>query len=147
MAKQCYYRIGGSEAGLTYLLALHLPPPDLVTFTPFATRKAASQGGQSRQGYKSCSILWDRLDSLQANTLYELIATAETTGGEGNGTLWLTLPRADASAPGQNWVDVSGICTLPSFESESQSNGRTYINVVLSLNNVTVENEPSNIFD
>lgn len=147
MAKQCYYRIGSNEAGLTYLLALHLPPPDLVQFTPFATRRPASQGGQSRQGYISCSILWNRMDSLQANTLYEIIAAIETTSGQGNATLWLTLPRADASAPGQNWVDVSGIVAMPGWETENQSNGRTYTNILMTVNDVTVQNEPSNIFD
>lgn len=87
------------------------------------------------------------MDSLQANTLYEIIAAIETTSGQGNATLWLTLPRADASAPGQNWVDVSGIVAMPGWETESQSNGRTYTNVLMTVNDVTVQNEPSNIFD
>ena len=146
--KQCYYRVATSEAGLDtgYFLARGLPPPDLVTFDSFSTRRPASQGGESRQGYRSCSVLWNRLDSLQASIIYDIIEAAETTGGEGNGTLWLTLPRTDGSAVGQNWVDVSGIALLPAFETEPQSNGRSYPNVVLRLNNVTVQNEPSNIF-
>lgn len=148
MSKDCYYRVATSEAGLDtgYFVARGLPPPDLVTFEPFSTRRPASQGGESRQGYRSCSVLWNRLDSLQATAIYTLIETAETTSGEGNGTLWMTLPRADASAPGVNWVDVSGIALLPNFETEPQSNGQTYPNVVLRLNDVTIQNEPSNIF-
>jgi len=149
MAKDCYYRIATSEAGLGtgYFVARKLPPPDLVTFEPFSTRRPASQGGESRQGYLSCSILWNRLDSLQANIIYELIIGVEATSGEGNATMWLTLPRVDASAPGINWVDISGIIHLPNFETEPQANGVTYPNVVLRINNLTVENEPSNIFD
>ena len=147
--KPCFYRIALDEAGLAtgYIVARGLPPPDLVTFEPFSTRRPASQGGESRQGYKSCSLLWNRLDSGQETVLYGLIAAAETTGGQGNGTLWMTLPRVDASAPGINWIDVSGIALLPNFETESQADGRTYTNIVLRLNNVTVQNEPSNIFD
>jgi len=149
VARQRYYRIATSEAGLDtgYLLARGLPPPDLVTFEPFSTRRPASQGGESRQGYLSCSVLWNRLDSLQANALYEIIATAEASDGEGNATIWMTLPRADASAPGVNWIDVSGIVSLPNFETEPGSDGATYPNVIVRLNDVTVENEPSNIFD
>ena len=64
-----------------------------------------------------------------------------------NGTVWTTVPRTDASEPGQNWVDASGIVAMPTWETESQSNGRTYPNIVITLNNVTVQNEPSNIFD
>lgn len=144
----CYYRVATTEVGLNtgYFVGRGLPPPDLVTFEPFSTRRPASQGGESRQGYKSCSILWNRLDALQANIIYELIATVEAASGEGNGTLWLTLPRVDGSAPGINWVDVSGIAQLPAFETEPQSDGWTYPNVILRLNNVTIENEPSNIF-
>lgn len=148
MAKTCYYRIATSEAGLAtgYIFARGLPPPDLVTFDPFSVRRPASQGGESRQGYKSVSLLWNKLDSKQASVIYNLISTAEASSGEGNGTLWATLPKVDGASPGINWIDVSGIALLPTFETEPQSNGQTYPNVVLRLNNVTVENEPSNIF-
>lgn len=129
-----------------YFLARGLPPPELPIFEPFSTRRPASQGGESRQGYKSISLLWNRLDALQAYVLYTIIAAAEATGGQGNGTLWLTLPRTDGSAPGSNWVDVSGIVSLPRFEPDPQSDGRTYPNVVLRLNAVVIQNEPSNIF-
>jgi len=149
VAKSCLYRIAETEGGLDtgYFVAMGLPPPNLVTFEPYSTRRPASQGGESRQGYLSCSVLWNRLDSIQANALYEIIATAESTFGEGNATMWMTIPRADASAPGINWIDVSGIVLMPNFETEPGANGLTYPNVVLALNDVTVQNEPSNIFD
>ena len=143
--KDCLYRIALSLAGLEtgYFLALHLPPPELVSFQPFSTRRPQSTGGQARQGYKSCSIFWPRLDAQQAYIIQELIEAAETVSGSGNGTLYLTLPRTDASAGGVNWVDVSGVAIMPEWETEGQSNGVTYTNVQFRLNNVTVEAEPS----
>lgn len=146
--KSCYYRIALTELGLDtgYFLARGLPPPELPEYNDFSIRRPASQGGESRQGYKSVSILWRRLDMQQAYILFKIIEDAESISGEGNGTIWLTLPKVDASAPGQNWIDISGIGQLPNFETELQSNGRTYGSVVLTINAVVVENEPSNIF-
>lgn len=143
--KDCYYRIATSQAGLEtgYFVGRHLPTPDLVTFQPFSTRRPQSTGGQARQGYLSCSILWPRLDAGQAYIIQGLITAAEATGGSGNGTLYLTLPRADASAGGVNWVDVSGVAVMPQWETDQQTHGATYANVTLRLNNVVIESEPS----
>lgn len=143
--KDCLYRIATTQAGLEtgYFLAYDIPMPELVSFQPFTNRRPQSTGGQARQGYLFCTLLWSRLDAGQAYIIEALIEAAETTGGIGNGTLYLTLPRADASAGGVNWVDVSGIAVMPQWETEQQSHGQTYSNVQLRLNNVTVESEPS----
>lgn len=145
MVKTCLYRIATSQAGLEtgYFLARSLPIPELPTFQSFSTRRPQAAGGQARHGYKSCVLLWPRLTAYQANILYELIVEAETTYGQGSGVLFLTLPRVDASAPGMNWIDISGIAILPEFETELQSHGLTYPNVRMTLNNVTVLAEPS----
>lgn len=145
MAKDCLYRISTTQAGLEtgYLLAYDIPMPELVSFQPFTNRRPQSTGGQARQGYKFCTLLWSRLTAQQANIIEALIEAAEVAGGSGNGTIYLTLPRADASAGGQNWVDISGTAILPQFETEQQSHGVTYVNVQLKLNNVTIVAEPS----
>lgn len=144
MSKSCLYRIALTQAGLEtgYFLALGLPPVDLVQFQPFANRKPQSLGGQARQGYISCSLFWSRLDAIQANILQGLITAAETSDGDGNGTLYLTLPRTDASAAGL-WIDVSGIAVMPEWVGVAQGNGLVYENVTLSFNNLTVEASPS----
>lgn len=143
--KDCLYRIATTEAGLTtgYFVARGLPAPDLVQFADYANRRPQSTGGQARQGYTNCSLFWNRLTDLQANLIKELIDTVETSDGSGNGTLYLTLPRADAPGSGITWIDVSGIVIMPTWEATQNGHGQTYENVQLSLNNVTVENEPA----
>lgn len=143
--KDCLYRIATTQAGLEtgYFVGYGLPMPELPFFQPFTTRRPQSTGGQARQGYKYCTLLWSRLDARQANIIDGLIAAAEVTGGSGNGTIYLTLPMVDASAGGVNWVDVSGVAVMPAWETENQSHGVTYTNVTLRLNNVVILAEPS----
>lgn len=145
MTREFLYRIGLNEVGLAHFVARGLPPADLATFQEYTSRRPQSTGGQARQGYANMSVLWDSLTALQAYTLRKLIDDAETTGGSGNGTLWLTVPQSDASSPGQGWVDVSGIAIMPDWEPVQDSHGTLYENVVLRLNNVTVENDPSTV--
>lgn len=143
--KDCLYRIATSEAGLStgYFVGRGLPMPDLVNFADFTNRRPQSTGGQARQGYTQMSLFWNRLDANQANTIKELIDTAETSGGSGNGTLYLTIPRTDAPGTGITWIDISGIVLMPGWESTQQGSGQTYENVQLQLNNCTVQNEPA----
>lgn len=143
--RECLYRIGTTEALLAHFVARRIPPPDLVTFQEYTTRRAQSTGGQARQGYANCSVLWGSLTALQARALKKLIETAEASGGSGNGTLWLTIPQSDASHAGQGWVDVSGTAIMPDWEPAQDGHGQLYENVVLRLNNVTVENDPSTV--
>jgi hypothetical protein len=139
------YRLSLSEAGLSTgsnFFILQLPRPDLVTYADHAARFPAGRGGESRQGFESVSLLWNRLSASQAATLRRFIEAAEATGGQGNGTLYLTLPKANAG--GQYWIDVSGVALMPEWTPEG-SEAQGYANVLLRLNAVTVENEPSTV--
>jgi hypothetical protein len=139
------YRLATTEAGLAKganFFILRLPRPDLVTYADHATRFPAGRGGESRQGFESVSVLWNRLSASQAATLRRIIEAAEVTGGQGNGTLYLTLPKANAG--GEYWIDVSGIALMPEWTPEG-GEAQGYVNVLLRLNAVTVENDPSTV--
>lgn len=138
------YRLATTEAGLATganFFILQLPRPDLVTYADHAARFPAGRGGESRQGFESVSLLWNRLSASQAATLRRIITAAEVTGGPGNGTLYLTLPKANASS---GWIDVSGIALMPEWVPEG-GEAQGYGNVLLRLNAVTVENDPSTV--
>lgn len=139
------YRLATTEAGLSTganFFILGLPPPNLPDYRDHAARFPAGRGGESRQGFESVSILWNRLSASQAATLRRLIEAAEVTGGPGNGTLYLTLPKANAGGVG--WIDVSGIALMPEWTPEG-GEAQGYANVLLRLNAVTVENDPSTV--
>jgi hypothetical protein len=139
------YRLATTEAGLATganFFILGLPRPDLVTYADHAARFPAGRGGESRQGFEGVSVLWNRLSASQAATLRRKIEAAEVTGGAGNGTLYLTLPSANAG--GLHWLDVSGIALMPEWTPEG-GEAQGYANVLLRLNAVTVENDPSNV--
>lgn len=142
-----HYRIATSLAGLATgsFIGLGLPEPQLPQLQRFSERIRQGLGGESRHGYSWVSLLWEQLDQRQAGLLRSLITTAEVTGGNGNGTLYLTVPSPDATSTGTSWVDVSGLAQLPEFNTAPYAHGVTYINVELRLNNVTIENEPSTV--
>lgn len=148
MSDNLYYRIGLTLAGLekgANFFVLGLPPPNLSTFQPDSVRQPGGQGGERRQGFIQVSLLWLELTLDQGFIIYDLITQAEATGGQGNGTLYMTVPRLDGSAGGVSWVDVSGVGVMPQFAVLQDTRGLLYENVVLRLNNVTVEASPSTV--
>lgn len=139
------YRLALTLAGLATganFFILQLPRPDLVTYADHSARFPAGRGGESRQGFDNLSILWNRLSASQAATVERYIRAAEVIGGQGNGTLYLTLPKANAG--GTVWIDVSGVALMPEWTPEGSEAG-AYGNVLLRLNAVTVEAEPSTV--
>lgn len=148
MSDFLYYRIATTLAGLekgANFFVLGLPPPNLPLFQPDSVRQPGGQGGERRHGYIQVSLLWLTLTLDQGFIIYDLITQAEATGGQGNGTLYLTVPRVDGSAGGVSWVDISGVALMPQFSPVQDSRGALYENVVLRLNNVTVEATPSTV--
>lgn len=132
--------LSGLERGANFFI-LGLPPPTLPTYADHSARFAAGSGGESRQGYENLSLLWNSLSASQAATLRRIIEAAELIGGQGNGTLYLTLPRANAGA---GWIDVSGVALMPEWQPEG-GEAQGYANVLLRLNAVTVEADPSTV--
>lgn len=139
------YRLALTLAGLATganFFILGLPPPILPDYKDHSARFPAGRGGESRQGFDNLSLLWNRLSASQAATLERYIRAAEVIGGQGNGTLYLTLPKANAG--GLVWIDVSGVALMPEWTPEGSEAG-AYGNVLLRLNAVVVEAEPSTV--
>lgn len=142
------YRIATSLAGLAsgfFFVGNRLPEPQKVFFQPYSVQRAQRRGGEARHGFSQTSLLWKDLLSAQANFLWNLVTVAEVTDGVGNGTIFLTVPRTDASSSGVSWIDVSGTVAMPEFQIIDFTHGLMYANVLLKLNNVTIENEPSTV--
>lgn len=143
-----FYRIATTQAGLekgANFFVRGISEPDLVTFSDHSERKPQSTGGEARQGYTQVSILWNELTAVGARAIKELIESAEVTPGQGQGTLWLTIPRTDAPVTGVSWVDLSGTVIMPQWEPRQRARGLVYENVVLRLNNCTVAATPSTV--
>jgi len=136
-----YWRLATSEAGLPggTFFALGLPPPDLPDFKPYSQLVPQSQGGQSEQGYQNITILWDSMDSLQVQTLSNIIAAAT------NNVLWATVDRAHGFGL-NDFIDIQGIVRPLLFDPISKGRGVLFSNVRLTITNLTVENDPSNVF-
>ena len=106
------------------------------------TRKAQSEGGIARHGYKNYKLLYRDLDEVQANILRDLVAQAKA----GSGLLYLTALWWDQTNTVARWVDMSG---RPEIEDMAPSPPMHslgilhYANVVLNLSNLTLENDPA----
>lgn len=140
-----FYRMGTSLAGLQHFFILGLPEPQQPFFRDHSVRQPQGLGGEGRHGYLVAMVMWESLNRIQGARVRAQIATVETASGIGNGVLYLTLPRADGSHSGQSWIDVSGRVAMPEFQSVPFGHGILYPNIVLKLNNVTVENDPSTV--
>lgn len=140
-----YYRIATSLAGLEtgWFVARQIPEPQTPFFQPFSVRVPQGLGGEGRHGYLVGFLSWDGLIREQASAIQGLVAATEAVLGIGNGILYLTLPRVDASSAGIAWIDISGKVKMPEWRIEAWSQGMKYQPVTLSFNNITVENEPS----
>lgn len=142
------YRIATTLAGLAsgwFFVKRRLDEPQRVFFQPYSVQRPQRRGGEARHGFSQTSLLWKELIASQANFLWSLITAAEVTDGVGNGTIFLTVPRTDASSSGVSWVDISGIVAMPDFQIVDFTHGLKYANVLLKLNDVTIENEPSTV--
>lgn len=127
----------GLEMG--YLICIGLPIPIIPGFQDWSVTVPTGTGGAARQGYTQFSLAWRALNRAQAEVLRDLIEAAETLGGgNGRGTLYATIPRANPKT-GQYMIDVSGRVAMPAWASIRDSNGTGYENILLPFNNVTIE--------
>jgi hypothetical protein len=146
ISKSYRFRIATSLAGLETgnFFVLGLPAPQIAFFNDHSTTRSQAQGGTARLGYNVASVLWPRLSMVEASIIQKMIEAVEATGGEGNGTLYLTLPKTLASGV---WIDISGIAKRPDWANlvDPDSEGQSYANVRLDLNDCTIEAEPSTV--
>lgn len=144
--KSYRFRIAGSEAGLAgaNFFIIGLPEPVAAIYNDHSATRSQGEGGLARHGYNLSTLLWTRLSLSQARILDTLIDTAEATAGKGNGVLFLTLPKTLAEGI---WIDVSGVAIRPDWANlvDPQSEGRSYANIRLDLNNSLIVNEPSTV--
>lgn len=142
-----FYRIATSSAGLATgnFVVWGLPTPDASPFRDHTTRSQQGGGGEGRHGHNNAEILWNRLTAELAKVIQDLIETAEVTGGQGNGTLHATLPKGLAKSDGASWIDISGVAIMPQWEPTRRLDGLAYDNVILRLNDCTVEADPSTV--
>lgn len=140
------WRIGVSEAGLAYFLAIPLPPPDVAVYRDASQEISKSRGGVARHGYKSVTLQWNRLTAAQGALLRDYVQDALDSAG---GVLFLTIDRANGTAPTFDWIDVSGRPQLPEFSSSLptyvQGGHRGFNNVSLRVNNLSIVNDPSTV--
>lgn len=138
-----YWRIANSLAGLTRgnLYARGLPPPQTPVYKTYAALIPQSQGGQTRQGYINATLLWDRLDFLQAKTLNGIVEAGITAG-----SLWLTVDKGNGTGLANAFIDISGIPHPLVLEPTSQSQGQIFENVQLFVTNITVLADPSTCY-
>lgn len=145
-SKNYRFRLATSQAGLVgaNFFILGLPAPQVAFYNDHSATRPQAQGGMARHGYNNAQLLWTRLWVHEAAIIERAIETAEAAGGVGNGTLYLTLPKTLASPV---WIDISGIAIRPDWSNlvDPESEGRSYANVVLRLNNAAILNEPSTV--
>lgn len=145
MKLQHYFRIGISETALAtgWFVALRLPIPEVAFYQSYSIRRPQGLGGEGRHRYHTAFLQWDELGMVAASYVKGLILQLEATAGTGNAVLFLTVPRTDASYAGSPWIDISGKVKMPEWKIEPWTQGKKYVSPTLSLNNVTIVNEPS----
>lgn len=137
-----YWRISSTSGGLNHghFFARKLPPPSTVDYKPYSQLVPQSQGGQTRQGYDILTMLWDFLDYSQLRTLTEIIEAGIVAG-----ILYITFDRADGTKLLNDFVDATGICWPLEFQPVSNGRGVGVQNVKLTVNNLTITNDPSTV--
>lgn len=133
------YRISSEPADLSrnFLFLLRVPPPTVVQYKDHSVRSPKGDGGESRHGYKSVELTWDRLDLNQFRRLKSKIDyTAD---------VYLTFPMLNGEREGMGWVDGYGKPSLSDPVPLSPLTGKVavYANITLRVNNVTIINDPA----
>lgn len=137
-----YWRIATTSGGLTtgHFFARKLPPPSLPVYLDYSVKAPQSQGGLTRQGYSNVRILWNEMDGLQLKALKTLVEAGITAG-----SLYLTVDRADGSGIANDFIDVHGLPQPLEYQPVQDARGMVFSNVVLLVNNLTIDNDPSTV--
>ena len=136
-------RLATTEADLSngYVVYSHkLPNPSVVVYNDHSAKTPTSDGGVAENGWKSVQMSFNNLDRFQSHVLRKLVDDALALSA---GILWATIDKGwnGASAP-NSWVDINGIPAKPVVTPAANSNGILRENVVLTINNVTIDNDP-----
>jgi hypothetical protein len=134
-----YWRLSAtSTLARKNLYALGLPPVNLGDYRTYSELVPQSQGGQARQGYINTRLLWDELDFLQLKTLTGIVDAAITAGA-----IYATVPKDDGAGLLNAFVDIHGIAIPLEYQPVSNARGVVYSNVVLAINAIVVDADPS----
>jgi hypothetical protein len=138
------FRIALTEPGLAKGLfwVVGLPPPSTPPYRDHSVIVAKSDGSNREYGYKNVTIMWDRMTMQEGFVLHSTVEAAR----DGTGLLFMTVLRGDGSGSGADWIDVSGrpgrVVLTPASPFNRNGQG-TYDNVVLTVNNLSILNDPS----
>lgn len=136
-----YWRLSAtSTLARQNLYALGLPPVNTPDYKTYSELVPQSQGGQARQGYINGRLLWDELDFLQFRTLTRIVEAAIVAG-----TIYATLPKGNGTALLNDFIDVHGVPIPLEYQPVSNARGVVYANVVLVINAIVVDSDPSTV--
>ena len=136
-----YWRLSAtSTLARKNLYAQGLPPVNLGDYRTYSELVPQSQGGQARQGYINTRLLWDELDFLQFKTLTGIVDAAITAGA-----IYATVPKDDGTGLLNAFIDIHGIPIPLEHQPVSDARGVVYQNVTLTINNITVDTDPSTV--
>lgn len=142
----CNIRLAVTEALLArgYLIQnWRLPSPALPIYNDNSVRVTTSDGGEALRGFRSFSLTWDVLDSLQRRTVRRIAEEALDSSG---GLIFATLDKGWAGiGPEGSWIDVSGQPHIPAITPVGNSDGLASGGVTLVVNNLTIVNDPANL--
>ncbi len=122
------------------LFALGLPPVNLGDYKTYSELVPQSQGGQARQGYINTRMLWDEMDFLQLKILNGIVEAAITAG-----SIYATVPKDNGTGLVNAFIDLHGTPLPLTWEPVSNGRGVVYSNIELTINNITVDSDPSTV--
>lgn len=140
----CKIRLAVTQALLAqgYIIEnWRIPSPSLPIYSDHSQKVATSDGGQALRGFRSFSLTWDVLNSLQRRTLRRI---AEEALDSGDGLIYATVDRGwNGAGPIDDWIDVSGQVHIPDIVPIGNSNGLASSGVTLVVGNLTIEADPA----
>lgn len=140
----CNIRLAVTEALLAqgYIIEnWRIPSPSLPVYSDHSQKVATSDGGQALRGFRSFSLTWDVLNSLQRRTLRRIAEEALDSSG---GLIFATVDKGWAGIGAiDSWIDVSGQVHIPDITPIGNSNGLASAGVTLVVGNLTIVNDPA----
>jgi hypothetical protein len=138
------YRIATTEAGLEkgLLWVRGVQIPQVAPYRGHSVIVGKSDGSNQEYGFKNVTMMWERLTYYEGFVLKTLVEAARN----GSGLLFLTIDRSDGDKPGRDWIDVSGFpghLVMTGAAPLNRNGQGTYDNVQLTVNNLTILNDPS----
>lgn len=137
-----YWRISSTSGGLNHghLFALGLPPVSLPDYKTYQELVPQSQGGLTRQGYISDTLLWNEMDFFQLRTLTRIVEAAIIAG-----VIYATVPKDNGTKLLNSFVDVHGLPHPLTWQPVQNGRGVMYANVTLTINAIVVDADPSTV--